>query len=403
MPPKKKTPKKKAPARRPGAKAGNHSLKIWAASLFLLGFLIVSLVFLSQVRRYFQSEPSRPPIAEGRTASTDDIRVELDSFLLHSDIPLASVRPLPSGDGLEVAAPFPSESRLKAFETRLQRLEPGLHLKGGRRQGEVRIVRGEAPVYFVRFQPEISSPAPPAVPESAPSITTPPVVPLPPGARPRVAIIMDDLGRDMATGRALVDLGLPVTFAILPWEPQATRLAEFAHRHGREVMIHLPMEPQSFPVTNPGPNALFLDLTEEEIRNRMRDFLARVPHAVGGNNHMGSRFTEDRAAMRTVLAVLKEADLYFVDSLTTPRSVAVEEARRAGVSSATRDIFLDNVQDVGEISAQIRKLARLALRQGQAVGICHPYPQTLEALRREAPELQRMGIEVVPVSRLLTR
>jgi hypothetical protein len=105
--------------------------------------------------------------------------------------------------------------------------------------------------------------------------------------------------------------------------------------------------------------------------------------------------------MEVVLAAMKETGLFFVDSRTTGHSVAFSEARRAGVPAAARDLFLDNEQDVEQISREIRKLAVLAGRKGQAVGICHPYEQTLEALRREAPYLKQQGIEIVPVSQLL--
>lgn len=253
-----------------------------------------------------------------------------------------------------------------------------------------------------------SPPAPPALtaPPAPPVAPVAPVAPPPvhpPKAAGRAAIIMDDLGRDLATARALLAIDLPVTFAILPGEAQAAEVAALAHRGGREVMIHIPMEPQSYPATNPGSDALLLGQSPEEIRRRFQGFVERVPFATGGNNHMGSRFTEYREGMEVVLAAMKEAGLFFVDSRTTGYSVALDEARRTGVPAAGRDLFLDNEQDVVRISRQIRQLAVLAGRRGQAVGICHPYPQTLEALRREAPYLKEQGIEIVPVSHLLER
>jgi hypothetical protein len=222
-------------------------------------------------------------------------------------------------------------------------------------------------------------------------------------ARARAAIIMDDLGRDLETARDLLAIDLQVTFAILPGEPYAAKVATLAHREGREVMIHIPMEPQSYPATDPGGDALLIGQSPEEIRRRFQGFIERVPYAVGGNNHMGSRFTEYREGMEVVLAAMKETGLFFVDSRTTGHSLAFAEARRAGVPAAARDLFLDNEQDVEQISREIRKLAVLAGRQGQAVGICHPHAQTLEALRREAPYLKQQGIEIVPVSKLLVR
>ncbi len=221
--------------------------------------------------------------------------------------------------------------------------------------------------------------------------------------RARVAIVMDDLGREMKTARELVALDVPVTFSILPGAPNAAKVAALAHRGRREVLVHIPMEPQGFPAINPGSDALFLNHSAEELLSRLSDFWRQVPYAVGGNNHMGSRFTEDAAAMATVLDFMRERTLFFVDSRTSGRSVAHRLALESGVASASRDVFLDNDQDVEKIRLQIRKLANLAQRRGQAIGICHPYPETLEALRQESDALAGDDIEVVPVSELLVQ
>ena len=111
-----------------------------------------------------------------------------------------------------------------------------------------------------------------------------------------------------------------------------------ARRAGREIMIHIPMEPQSYPATNPGADALLVGQSPEEIRRRFQGFRTQLPDAVGGNNHMGSRFTESREGMAVVLAEMKEAGLFFVDSRTTGHSVAFAEARQAGVPAAARDL-----------------------------------------------------------------
>jgi polysaccharide deacetylase 2 family uncharacterized protein YibQ len=224
---------------------------------------------------------------------------------------------------------------------------------------------------------------------------------VPPGGA-RLAIIMDDLGRDLASGKALVEIDVPVAFAIMPGNAKAAEVADLAHRHGREVLVHMPMEPRGFPGIDPGGDALLVGMQREEIEERVRGFLQRVPHAIGGNNHMGSRFTENPEGMQAVLGVLKESGMFFVDSVTSDRSVALSEARQSGVAAAGRDVFLDNEQDVERIVAEIRHLVRVARQQGEAIGICHPYPQTLEALRREAAAaLRQSGVELVPVSRLV--
>lgn len=360
-------------------------------SLFLLGLLLLSLIALPQRRQTVRPAPPAPPAAstaapEAPAApSFEDVRVEIESTLLRSGLSPSQVEISRSGDSFrcEVQGALPPADLLDELSGRLARLAGGLRLETLAAEGEVHIYCGEELVCLLLFRPP------------------PPV--LPARDRARVAIIMDDLGRDLATARALLAIDLPVTFAILPGEARAAQVATLAHRGGREVMIHIPMEPQSYPATNPGDDALLLGQSPEEIRRRFQGFVERVPHAVGGNNHMGSRFTEYREGMEVVLAAMKEAGLFFVDSRTTGHSVALDEARRAGIAAAGRDLFLDNEQDVERISGQIRQLAVLAGRQGQAVGICHPYPQTLEALRREAPYLKQQNIEVVPVSRLLER
>lgn len=174
-----------------------------------------------------------------------------------------------------------------------------------------------------------------------------------------------------------------------------------AHAAGREVMLHVPMEPQGFPVVDPGDDAIFVRQTDDELRGEMKKLLDRVPFATGANNHMGSRFTEDERAMAAVMGTLHERGLFFVDSLTSGHSVGAVTARRAGVPVLRRDVFLDNVAEVAQIRNEIRRLAVKAGRSGSAVGICHPYPETFQALREELPKLAGQGVKFVKVSALL--
>ncbi len=230
--------------------------------------------------------------------------------------------------------------------------------------------------------------------------------PLPPTLEPveqgpRVAIIMDDMGNDTLSARELLAIDLEVTFAVLPETESSTETARLAHAQGREVMLHLPMEPIGYPHPNPGRNALLTSLSAEQIRARITSYLKQVPHAVGGNNHMGSRFTQYEEGMGVVLDELARHQLFFVDSLTTNGSVTRRLAAERGVPFGRRSVFLDNDADVEKIRHQIRKLIRLALREGEAVGICHPYPETMEALRREQESFVEAGVKVVPMSHLV--
>ncbi|ALC17161.1 hypothetical protein DSOUD_2400 [Desulfuromonas soudanensis] len=381
MPPRKKTRGKKRPVSK---KSANQHLKVGLALLFLLVFLIGALVFLGQLRSRLLPPPAKVvPVAE--SVILEAMRVEIESALLRSGASMEGLEIIAEGGRTRfvVVADFPAAPLLDNLDRRLQQISADIRLEIRRQQGEVAIHRGETLPFLLQFR------------------LPPPLEPA--GKRPRLAIIIDDLGRDLETARTLAGMDLELTFAVLPGTENASRVATLAHRYQREVMVHIPMEPLSYPATNPGRDALLVGMSAEEIHRRFHGFLERVPYAVGGNNHMGSRFTENRPGMAAVMQVMKGEGLFFVDSRTSAHSVAYDEARRAGLPAAGRDVFLDNVQDVEAIVVEIRRLVRLAKAQGTAVGICHPHPETLEALRREAGIFRREGVELVPASRLLVR
>jgi hypothetical protein len=161
------------------------------------------------------------------------------------------------------------------------------------------------------------------------------------------------------------------------------------------------MEPKKYQAISPGPEPLLLSLSPNEIKRRLQLYMKKVPGAVGGNNHMGSSFTENRAAMNTVLSEMKESGLFFVDSRTIGDSVAFDEARRMGVKTAQRNIFLDNEENVSYISAQLRKMVKIAEEKGEVIAICHPYPETFQALRQDLDWLRGQEVDFVLVSRLV--
>jgi len=144
-------------------------------------------------------------------------------------------------------------------------------------------------------------------------------------------------------------------------------------------------------------------LSKAEVQQRLRSYLQIVPWVVGANNHMGSRFTEEARALMPVMESLQEKGLFFIDSMTTGHSRGSEVARRFGVPVMSRDVFLDNVAEVEAIARELRNLEDKARRKGMAIGICHPYPETLEALKRELPGIEARGIKLVPVSVLLRK
>jgi len=193
---------------------------------------------------------------------------------------------------------------------------------------------------------------------------------------------------------------IPLALAILPGLPHSKEVALAAHSRGAVVMLHLPMEPKSGEA-NPGPGALTTAQDSVEIERLFDDALQWAPGAQGVNNHMGSRFTEDTERMKAVLTLIKRRGLFFVDSRTSPESAGFSLAREMALPTAQRDVFLDNERDVAAITGQIEELFKKAARRGHAVGIGHPYPETLEALRRALPRLHERGARVVPVTALL--
>ncbi len=243
--------------------------------------------------------------------------------------------------------------------------------------------------------------------EAARVSNTPQVLPLeqrpPPPSLPlpQIAIVIDDLGWDLGAAQVLLAMEVPLSFAILPHTPYKDFIAREAQRRGRDILLHLPMEPYSYPHVNPGRPVLLGTMDRHEFTAQMESALATVPSAVGVNNHMGSRLTENRAAMHMVMQWMKQRNLFFLDSRTSPKSLAYQVAREFGVRTAQRHIFLDNETDPLKIAEQLQRLAAFARKHGSAIGIGHPHPETVQSLRYTLPEIQQTGIEVVPVSRLV--
>ena len=232
-------------------------------------------------------------------------------------------------------------------------------------------------------------------------LLVPPSVPLPPlpKGEGRLAIVIDDLGENLSLARSLTRLPVPVTFAIWPRASQTRAVADLARQKGLEILVHMPMEPRGYPDDDPGPGALFTSMNPDKIRGLVVANLAKVPGAVGMNNHMGSAFTADLAGMTAALEPLALRGLFFLDSRTTGDSAAKDAARATGVVFHARDVFIDNVADVEAVLMQLRKAERLALTRGSAIAIGHPHDETLRALQLWAAS-RSANLTVVPVSRL---
>ena len=207
----------------------------------------------------------------------------------------------------------------------------------------------------------------------------------------QLVIIIDDIGNNYAQGNAMVELDGPLTLAFLPHTPYASRLANKAYQLHKEIILHAPMENTVKAAL--GPGALTQDLTEAEFKQTLKKAISSIPHIQGINNHMGSALTQNTQAMSWVMQTLKQQQLYFIDSLTSPNSVAFQQAKQLGLPSLKRHVFLDNELTDSYISKQFQSLIRHAKSQKTAIAIAHPHPETIKALTRLIPTLAKNNIE----------
>ncbi len=217
---------------------------------------------------------------------------------------------------------------------------------------------------------------------------------------PQISIIIDDLGNHHESGLKAVNLPGPVAYAFLPHTPHAAQLAEIAHRNGKEVILHIPMQSRSG--RRLGPGAVTAAMDRIELMRVVSAGLRSVPHVSGVSNHMGSLLTSRREAMGWLMDLLRVRDrLFFVDSRTTGSSRALEVAQQRGVPSVTRDVFLDAELNEAEIYRAFEQLLRIARRRGSALAIGHPHEETLTVLANMIPRLQDYGVHLVPVASLI--
>ncbi|MFK0313165.1 divergent polysaccharide deacetylase family protein [Pseudomonas sp. NPDC090233] len=216
-----------------------------------------------------------------------------------------------------------------------------------------------------------------------------------PTSKAYMSIIIDDLGQSSERDSRTLALPGPVTMAIMPDTPHATEFARQAHKAGKTAILHMPMDPAT------GPYAWHPGIPVETLAQRLDAALAKVPFAAGINNHMGSRMTAQREPMTWLMGELQRRHLFFVDSRTSAATVAAAEAQAQGLAHVSRDVFLDDVRTVEAIDGQLQQGIALARKQGSAVLIGHPYPQTLEVLARELPRLKSQGITLISLQQMI--
>ena len=231
-----------------------------------------------------------------------------------------------------------------------------------------------------------------AAPAAAPKPNTPTAV------KGKLAVVIDDAGRDLESQHVYESLGIPLTLAVMPNQVHTRDAALSWHAHGLPVILHQPME--SVSGIGMESKVILTSMGDEEIRSLLKSSLSQVPEAVGINNHQGSKATTDRHTMDVVMNELHHRRLFFFDSRTNSTTAADAAAASYGVPYVRNDLFVDNEADVAAISSMIREAAKRAQKYGTYVIIGHCRPKTAEAFRQMVPQLEKEGIQFVYVSSL---
>jgi polysaccharide deacetylase 2 family uncharacterized protein YibQ len=362
--------------------------------------------------------PARSPVpasAEAPSPSPTEISAEAPSSAppetpAPSEIPISSEAPTPveSAGGEEPGSG--SEGGLTSAEVPsldLAALPPALAVVPGTTVAHPL----DGAVELVALPPPQASPAAPS-PQVAPPSSASPAADTPgdrplwlrnavpfalPAAQPMVALVFDDLGMDRRRTERVIGFPGPLTLSFLPYAGDLPRQTRAAHAAGHELMVHMPMEPLASGL-DPGPGVLLTGLSTEENLRRLDHGLAAFEGYVGLNNHMGSRFTSDRAALAPVLAEVNRRGLLFLDSVTIPTSVGAVLASAIGMPHTQRNVFLDNEMTPAAVHAALMRLEALARQTGTAVAIGHPHDVTLDAVAAWLPGLAAKGLVLAPIS-----
>ncbi|MBT4116638.1 MAG: divergent polysaccharide deacetylase family protein [Rhodospirillaceae bacterium] len=261
-------------------------------------------------------------------------------------------------------------------------------------------------------EPPIAPPPPPAptVVQPAPEPPEPAPVAAKPAAEPkpsapkkpvRIAIVIDDAGIDAKRTRRAIALPGPLTIAFLVYGNDIIGQTKAAKAAGHELLVHVNMEAESRNV-DPGPKVLLRNVEPDTNLKRLDWMLGRFQGYVGVNNHMGSKFTSDAESMTLILTEIKRRNLLFLDSRTSPKTVAGKIARSLGIRTAARDIFLDNEPELEAVQRNLARTEAIARRTGAAIAIGHPKDATLDALSAWLPAAVARGVQLVPISALVS-
>lgn len=366
MAPRKSPPAKPAaPKKRSGGKSSGYGKKVF---LVLLALLVVGALYLVAKNYYAQTVRDR---VESVVGELDPAGISIRVADAQAAQALLEKLRKEEGDWLgifKVASAKPSKSSIRVemlFDSRGYSIE----------------------IYW----------EPPKAPPEKPKAIAPKKKP----GLPKLAILIDDMGGNLATAKDFLELPFEVTPAIIPHLGHSTAVATLYSDNKRPFLLHMPMEPKGYPSQKPGQGAIMSGDAPDKVRGLLAGALASVPGAIGINNHMGSKATESKALMAPVMEELKRRGMLFVDSETSEKSVAASVAKSAGIHWAGRDIFLDNEAKGEAIEAQLALAVARAKKNGTAIAIGHDRPETLKTLKKWSGKLSELGVELVPVTEVV--
>ncbi|MEH7011337.1 divergent polysaccharide deacetylase family protein [Neobacillus niacini] len=221
----------------------------------------------------------------------------------------------------------------------------------------------------------------------------------------KAAIIIDDFGGGTGGVRDFLEGDIPITAAVMPFTEHSKKHAEWAHKNGFEVIVHLPMQPKKGKRSWLGPKPITVDLSTKEVKQRVEEALKSVPYAVGMNNHMGSLAVEDEEIVRAIVEVAKESKLYIIDSATSPKSKFPKVAKELNVPLLKRDVFLDDISSASHVRKQMMRLAKITEFTGSGIAIGHvgvTGKVCSVGIFQSMEEFEKRNIKIVPVSHLFS-
>ncbi len=379
---------------------------------------IVALRWIASQRAAEQSAPSPPAVASGPNAGVPS--AEQVAAAPHPpvvDAPADTPNPAPTETGKTVVeeepvTPLPETEppppaavprEVVTMEDLLQREQQVASAAPA--EPAVQPPTAPAPQQPTPIMPTVETPAPATEPPVATAPDKPAwqrmavAAPVASG-RPMIAVIIDDMGLDRRRSAAIMALPGPLTISFMSYAEDMAHQEAEAKAHGHEIMMHVPMEPLDSR-QNPGPGALTDKLSPAEVRKALDADLAKFSGIVGINNHMGSKFTAHAPGMEVVMQDLRERGLLFIDSLTSEKSIGLAMARRYGVPTAARNVFLDDSGDLVSVEFELGKLEEVARKKGNAIAIGHPRDATIKALAAWLPKLKSKGFVLVPVTAIV--